>query len=341
MKKYNVKRWFKALFTVVVFAFLCNCLTNLVYADSEVKVSIIVPVYKVEEWINECMDSLVNQTLKQIEIICIDDGSPDNCGKILDDYAKADERVIVVHQENQGLSCARNVGIDLAKGEYLAFVDSDDYVRLDTYERVYNIAHDNQDDVLEFGVTTVPSDSKIKLITYDRKIDIKDPRQLKKIISNYYVWNKIYKTSMIQENNVKFIPKMLYEDNAFTLMMMPYMKKYQSLEEKFYYYRQRNGSVTNIGIKHKDLPNCINAIFSVCQEWRNQDVLKGNEDYILSILLEKYYWALNPSIQQNPLMARQILDSFGDDIYNADVLKRCNFKTKRVINALENFCRKS
>ena len=96
---------------------------------------------------------------------------------------------------------------------------------------------------------------------------------------------------MIKDNNVKFIPKMIYEDNAFMLMMIPYIKKYQSIEDKFYYYRRREGSITDVSTKHKDLPNCINAIPAVCQEWRNQNALKGNEEYILSILLEKYYCA--------------------------------------------------
>ena len=104
------------------------------------KVSVVIPVYKVEPWLRECMDSLVNQTLKDIEIICVDDGSPDSCGAILDEYARKDNRVKAIHQRNQGVQKARNAGLDIARGEYIALVDSDDYVDLRTYETAYNLA---------------------------------------------------------------------------------------------------------------------------------------------------------------------------------------------------------
>ena len=101
------------------------------------KVSIIVPVYNVEKYLDRCMESLLNQTLKDIEIILVDDGSPDNCPQMCDDYAKKDSRVKVVHKANAGLGYARNSGLDVATGEYVAFVDSDDYVELDMYEQMY------------------------------------------------------------------------------------------------------------------------------------------------------------------------------------------------------------
>ena len=133
-KKHSLKRDIRIL--VLIAMCLCTYLVNNTYAASngDIKVSIVVPVYKVEEYLDECMNSLINQTLKEIEIICVDDGSPDNCGKMLDEYAKYDDRITVVHQKNQGVSAARNAGINLAKGEYLTFVDPDDYVKLDTYE---------------------------------------------------------------------------------------------------------------------------------------------------------------------------------------------------------------
>ena len=265
----------------------------------------------------------------------MDDGSTDGGGTICDAYAERDSRCIVVHQENQGVSVARNVGISLARGEYLTFVDPDDYINLNTYEYTYKMAHENCDDVLEFGGISVPDPNSIKIYTENKQIEIKDQTQLKNLTENFYPCNKIYKINMIKDNNLKFIPGMVYEDIAFTLMMMPYIKKYQSIENKFYYYRQREGSITHVGIKHKDLPNCINAIPAVCQEWREQNVLKGNEDYILSILLEKYYWALQPSIQKNPAVAKEILNLFGQDIYNRRVLKICDVYTRAIVRCLE------
>ena len=95
------------------------------------KVSIIVPVYKVEKYLRKCIDSIINQTLKDIEIILVDDGSPDNCGKICDEYAAKDTRIKVIHKENGGLSSARNAGMEVAEGEYIGFVDSDDWIETD------------------------------------------------------------------------------------------------------------------------------------------------------------------------------------------------------------------
>ena len=148
------KKFLSAFLTISFFinftgGFTFSCATN-AFDKERPKVSIIVPVYNTEPWLRECMDSLVNQTLKEIEIICVDDGSPDNCGKILDEYAKKDTRIIVIHQKNQGVSAARNAGLDVASGEYITFVDSDDYVDLNTYEKMYNLAKKDEIDILQF-----------------------------------------------------------------------------------------------------------------------------------------------------------------------------------------------
>ena len=116
-----------------------------------VKLSIIVPVYNVEKYLSTCIDSLLNQTLEEIEIILIDDNSPDNCPEICDEYAKQDERIKVVHKQNEGLGYARNSGIEIAVGEYLTFVDSDDYVELNAYQNLYAKLMDTKADVIYFN----------------------------------------------------------------------------------------------------------------------------------------------------------------------------------------------
>lgn len=103
-------------------------------------ISVIVPVYNVEKYLSKCIDSILAQTYKNLEIILVDDGSPDNCPKICDEYAKKDNRIKVIHKENGGLSAARNVALDIAKGEYIGFVDSDDFIAEDMYEVLYNLA---------------------------------------------------------------------------------------------------------------------------------------------------------------------------------------------------------
>lgn len=112
-------------------------------------ISIIVPVYKVEPFLRRCVDSLVNQTYHDLEIILVDDGSPDNCGKICDEYAATDSRIHVIHKQNGGLSSARNAGLEVARGEYIAFVDSDDWVEADTYAKLYELIQQYNADIAE------------------------------------------------------------------------------------------------------------------------------------------------------------------------------------------------
>ena len=116
------------------------------------KLSVVVPVYNVEQYLDVCMQSLLHQTLEDIEIILVDDESPDNCPQMCDDYAKADSRVKVIHKKNGGLGLARNSGKEIATGEYVAFLDSDDYVDLTAYEHLYNIAKQNDLDMLRYGL---------------------------------------------------------------------------------------------------------------------------------------------------------------------------------------------
>lgn len=107
------------------------------------KISVIIPVYKVEPYLRQCLDSVVNQTYKNLEIILIDDGSPDNCGKICDEYAERDERIVVIHKKNEGLPAARNDGIAISTGYWITFVDSDDWCETDYYENIIKRIQDN------------------------------------------------------------------------------------------------------------------------------------------------------------------------------------------------------
>lgn len=123
-------------------------------------VSIIIPIYKVEQYLIDCIQSVCSQTYKNIEIILVDDGSPDNCGKICDDYAKMDKRISVIHKENGGLSDARNKGIDIARGDYITFVDSDDYVETTFIEDLYNAIEKTNSDISICNINVVDENGK-------------------------------------------------------------------------------------------------------------------------------------------------------------------------------------
>lgn len=126
--------------------------------NEEKLLSVIVPVYKVEPYLHRCIDSIRNQTYKHLQIILVDDGSPDNCGKICDEYAELDARIIVVHQKNRGLSGARNTGLRYAKGEYVAFVDSDDWISSDMYQTLVNLVELNDLDMARSSVVETDGD---------------------------------------------------------------------------------------------------------------------------------------------------------------------------------------
>ena len=181
------------------------------------KVSIVVPVYNVEKYLDRCMESLVNQTLKDIEIILVDDGSPDNCPQMCDEWAKKDDRIVVIHKENGGLSSARNAGIKLAKGQYIGYIDSDDYAELNMFEILYNCAKENDVDfVMSDYWRNKQSGEKIK-----KTLDIREGYYSKSDIENEIypmlimrksvdygpllsVWHCLYKTDFIKDNNLYF-----------------------------------------------------------------------------------------------------------------------------------------
>lgn len=225
------------------------------------KVSIIVPVYNVEKYLDRCMESLLNQTLKDIEIILVDDGSPDNCPQMCDDYAKKDSRVKVVHKQNAGLGYARNSGLDVASGEYVAFVDSDDYVDTSMYETLWNEACSSKMDVVFCGFRIeqrngIWKDSnEVAERTEWNGEGVKDfildmiacaPYVKKERKYEMSVWHSIYKTSIIENNRIRFHSEreVVSEDFPFQVEFLLRANKVVYLPLVFYYYCLNGTSLT-------------------------------------------------------------------------------------------------
>ena len=166
------------------------------------KLSVIVPVYKVEKYIHQCLDSLLAQDYEDMEILLIDDGSPDRCGAICDDYAKRDARIRVIHQENQGLAEVRNIGIREAMGAYIGFVDSDDYVQPGMFSEMMDcIEKDNQVDIVICDYVTFPGDEIDQQTMYHQGIDTTNGAEAVRdafLMDRYspVVWNKIYSKNL-------------------------------------------------------------------------------------------------------------------------------------------------
>ena len=224
------------------------------------KISIIIPVYDVEKYINKCLDSLVNQTLKELEFICINDGSVDNSLNILNSYADNDNRFIIINQNNQGQGIARNNGIKIAKGEYIAFVDPDDWLKETALETVYNFAVKNNANVVQFNYSKYyDSSNTFKQIDFSQKI--KKQHKLDILKSNSYnkddikeglfynldlhIFNRIYKRDFIISNQIKFAHTKNGEDHLFANGVLLFADKIYFLNEYLYFYRTREDSAVN------------------------------------------------------------------------------------------------
>lgn len=232
------------------------------------KVSVIVPIYNVEKYLDRCLRSLINQTLTDIEIILVDDGSPDNCPKICDDYAQKDIRIKVIHKKNAGLGFARNSGIEIATGEYVAFVDSDDYVNEAMYKTLFERAKLSDEDAVFCGFRTeiangIFRDSKevlsdqqwegkdVKTFMYDMIASGKNIRQER--LYQMSVWHAIYKKDIITKNKIVFPSErdVVSEDIPFQIDFLKNVNRVLYLNKHFYYYCLNGMSLTATFNKEK------------------------------------------------------------------------------------------
>lgn len=210
-------------------------------------ISIIIPVYKVEKYLEKCIESVLKQTYTNLQIILVDDGSPDNCGKICDEYAKKDSRIEVIHKINGGLSDARNVGINRANGRYIGFVDSDDYIKEDMYEKLINLIKEYDADISICNLYDVIDGNecirnKENGIREYSRIDILKEILLDKNIQSY-AWNKLYKKELFDE--IKYPIGKKYEDIGTTFYLFEKCNKIVVTSEPEYYYLKRADSLVN------------------------------------------------------------------------------------------------
>ncbi len=209
-------------------------------------VSVIIPVYKVEKYLDECVLSVVNQTHKNLEIILVDDGSPDNCPELCDKWAASDSRITVIHKENGGLSSARNAGLDRARGDYIVFLDSDDFVSLQFYEKALSVLEKDNSDLCACAFRRI--DEKGNLLEEkscaERTLDRKEA--LSELFSGDlgdYVCNKFFKASLFE--TVRFPEKKAFEDIGTTYRVFLLCDKISTFPDALYSYRKREGSIVS------------------------------------------------------------------------------------------------
>lgn len=228
--------------------------------NDEAKVSVIVPVYKVEKYIHRCVDSILEQTYRNLEVILVNDGSPDNCGVIVDQYKEKDNRIVVIHKQNGGLSDARNAGMKYATGVYTLFVDSDDWLDIHAIEIMMNIGIARKADIVQSAFYYAYEDYLLFDNRYFSKTDapiiLNNRKLMFELVNNEkvknFAWGKLYKTSLIK--GISFRKGVLFEDVFWAHHVMKRVDTYVIMHEPLFYYMQRNDSiVTNYSQRNLDI----------------------------------------------------------------------------------------
>lgn len=277
------------------------------------KVSVIVPVYNCEAYIERCLDSIVSQTLQPIEIIVIDDGSTDRTGFIIDGFAQKYDNFVVVHQENGGVSAARNKGLALAKGEYIGFVDADDYAKPEMFEQLYTAAEEFDADIAMCDYNKVYQSKVLYNVLKVPKQNIiigeyeSDEFYLKYILRSPELWNKIFKTDVVHSHNISF--KMdAGEDLLFCIEIAAHIKKVTLISENLYNYVQRKSSIVHSG-------KAVNSLISLMYQFVDEIQYKSTNFVTNSQMGYHYIFAtmftgfmFSPSCVHQPKMyfAKQI-----------------------------------
>lgn len=296
------------------------------------KISIIIPIYNVEQFLPKCLDSIIKQTYKNLEIILVNDGSTDTCPQICDKYATKDSRIKVIHKENGGLSDARNAGFQFVTGDYLAFVDSDDLVSLDFYENLLKISIQKNADIVESGILkftdekdlqNLQQDNSVEEFETEKALELLMKEQLKQV-----VWNKLYKTNIV--NNLLFEKGKIHEDEFWTYQIFARAKKIVKTNYPLYFYRQQEESI--MAEKYS-----IRRLSGVEAREKRLEFMEKNFPNLTNLAVAKFwhsafnnYQAIvrNPKLDEDFYHRKNILEKIKKNI---KPIHYANWKTKDVL----------
>ncbi len=289
------------------------------------KISVIVPVYNVESHLHRCVDSIINQTLQNLEIILVDDGSRDTSGDICDYYATKDRRITVIHKENEGSSCARNAGLDIASGDYISFVDSDDYIDKSMLEIMLNGILEHNLDVVE-----IKTQSKNNKSNADDVFEIQDKASaIKRVIqsTSFSVWRRLYRTSLIHD--LRFIPKIIHQDVFYTIDMLNRIEHIGYLNKSLYNYNTDNESIIRSKYSLEKITIGIKATEYIMNNIPRQPELQQTvNNYITNYYTDHFFLlSRNSEIDPNKLFRQKLRIAVRDSIS----LKNYNIRSFMVI----------
>ena len=294
------------------------------------KISVIVPIYKVEDYLHRCVDSIINQTYTNLEIILVDDGSPDNCPMICDEYAEKDSRIKIIHKENGGLSDARNAGLDISTGEYIMFIDSDDFVDKDMMKSMMQNMIDNEADMVVCNINYVYDDKEVvKYNQADRILDRYEAMEeyLKDGIVQAIACNKLYKKELIEE--IRFELNKTNEDEFFTYKVVDKANKIYYNSKPYYNYLQRSSSIMGkYSIKRLDgVEASYERLNFIHEKYPSLYIDEKRNFYNLCIY--SYQMILKDTSIDQDKRGRKILSNYIKKLeFSKDELKKYGFKDK-------------
>jgi len=241
------------------------------------KISVIIAAYNVEKYIEKCLESIISQTYKDLEIIVVNDGSTDNTLNLIKNFSKNDKRIVVIDKPNGGLSSARNAGLEIVTGDYIGFVDGDDYIKEEMYEKLYEISNENQCDIAVCGYIRKYSNREVlsntkEIIHYSTQGALEELISSKKL--HDYAWNKLYKTELFED--VRYPIGKMYEDVFTTYKLFFKANRVVYLDEPLYYYIQRDGSILRKGFSEKQFDQ-IDALEEIKEFLRERQITMYDE----------------------------------------------------------------
>lgn len=210
------------------------------------KISVIIPVFNVDKFLDQCLNSIINQTFRNLEILVVDDGSTDGSKKIYEKYAAVDNRIKIIHQKNSGISIARNTGLKFASGQWVHFIDSDDYIDIDYYEKMINAIGNTEPDILAGCV--ISQNSNLYNIQYKSKCILSTPSEKflqLNALKNCTVWRYIFSRKFLDKNRLKFVPKRIFEDMLFIPKAILLANYVITVPDANYHYVRNPNSLLN------------------------------------------------------------------------------------------------
>ena len=284
-------------------------------------ITVVVPIYKVEKYLVKCIDSIIEQSYQNIELILVDDGSPDECPRFCDEYKNRDSRIKVIHKQNGGLSDARNEGLKIATGEWITFIDSDDYVGTNFLEKLYSSVTSVGADISICDYKAVIDDTGIEkeetnIEVYDHVKCLEEMYHPRKHGMEFVAWGKLYRTALFKKNKIGYPVGKIHEDTFTTYKLIYAAKKIVFCNASEYFYRQREASIMTSSFNIKRLV-MIDATREACQFFEN-----AKETHLLELAINAHF--------------RNYVTMYSEMEKNKDALENYKIERKKII---QNFRR--